>query len=114
MKATLEGTFAGAGGKQHIKIAGDLSIDGFTPAPVPTDLSAIVIKLGAMEAEVLSLKTQLAALQAQNLQASVKELGAALEALKTPAAPSAPEPQKQQPERNDRAEQHHSGSVKKK
>lgn len=82
MKATLEGTFAGSGGKQHIKIVGELTAEGLGSA-ASVDLSDVGDKIKVLEAVVLDLQTQVQALQAQNLQASVKELAVALETLKT-------------------------------
>jgi hypothetical protein len=84
MKATLEGTYAGSGGKQHIKIVGDLTTEGLGSSTV--DLSGVEGKIKALEDVVLALQTQVQALQAQNLQASVKELASALETLKAEAA----------------------------
>lgn len=86
MKATLEGTYAGSGGKQHIKIVGELTAEDLGSAGSVED------KIKALEAVVLGLQTQVQALQAQNLLASVKELTSALETLKAEqAAPVAPQ-----------------------
>jgi hypothetical protein len=91
MKATLEGTYAGSGGKQHIKIVGELTAEGLGSAG-SVDLSGVEDKIKALEAVVLGLQTQVQALQAQNLLASVKELASALETLKAEqAAPVAPQ-----------------------
>lgn len=85
MKATLEGTYAGSGGKQHIKIVGELTAENLG-STASVDLSDIEDKVKALEAVVLGLQAQVQALQAQNLQASVKELAAALEAYKAEQA----------------------------
>jgi hypothetical protein len=77
MKATLEGTYAGSGGKQHIKIIGDLTTES---------LESIEGKIKTLEEVVLDLQKQIQVLQAQNLQASVKELAVALENFKTEQA----------------------------
>lgn len=79
MKAVLDGTYAGSGGKQAIRIVGDLTAEGLSPV----DLSDVEQKIKALEEVVLGLQTQIQALQAQNLQASVKELASALESLKS-------------------------------
>lgn len=79
MKATLEGTYAGSGGKQHIKIIGDLTL-------TTESLESIEGKIKTLEEVVLDLQKQIQVLQAQNLQASVKELAVALENFKTEQA----------------------------
>lgn len=85
MKVTLDGSYAGGGGRQHIKITGELTGEGLGGSGT-VDLSGVEDKLKALEDVVLALQAQVQELQAQNLQASVKELASALETLKTEQA----------------------------
>lgn len=91
MKATLEGTYAGSGGKQHIKIVGNLTAEGLGESTT-VDLSTVESKIKNLEDAVVALQAQVQNLQAQNLQTAVKELAAALETLRaeqtTPEATS--------------------------
>lgn len=81
MKVTLDGTYAGSGGKQSIKIVGELTGEGLGGGS-SVDFSGVEGKIKALEEVVLELQAQVQALQAQNLHVSVKELAAALEVLK--------------------------------
>jgi stress response protein SCP2 len=78
MKVTLDGVYAGAGGKQQIKIVGELTGEGLESS----NLSAIEGKMSALEDVVRKLQAQVEVIQAQNLQTSVKALAVAVESLK--------------------------------
>ena len=75
MKVTLNGVHAGSGGKESIKISGDLAIEGF-------DLSAISEKLCELQGQVTKLQATVSRLQEQCIRSSVGELGKALETMK--------------------------------
>ena len=84
MKVTLNGVHAGSGGKESIKISGDLAIEGF-------DLAAISEKLCELQGQVTKLQATVSRLQEQCIRSSVGELGKALETMKEePPAIEAP------------------------
>lgn len=80
MKATLTGTYAGSGGKQHITIIGDLSVDAF-------NVTAILEKLCDLEGKVASLQETVSRLQEQSVRSSVGQLAKALETIKEEEKP---------------------------
>ena len=75
MKATLNGTYSGSGGKQYITINGDLSVEGL-------NVAAILEKLCDLEGKVTSLEATVSRLQEQCMHSSVGELAKALETIK--------------------------------
>lgn len=77
MKATLTGTYAGSGGKQHITINGDLSVEGLSGIP-----SALLDKVCELEGKVAALQETVSRLQKQSMHSSVGELAKALETIK--------------------------------
>lgn len=84
MKAVLEGTYAGSGGKQAICIKGDLSVEGF-------NVAAILEKLCELEGKLVSLQETVSRLQEQCMHSSVSQLAKALETIKE-EKPASPEP----------------------
>jgi len=84
MKAVLNGTYAGAGGKQSICIKGDLSIEGLNS-------EAILEKLCELEGKVVSLQETVSRLQEQCMHSSVNQLAKALETIKE-EKPESPKP----------------------
>lgn len=81
MKAKLSGTYAGSGGKQHIAIHGDLSVDGL-------NIDALLEKLCDLEGKVTSLEATVSRLQEQGMHSSVGQLAKALASIKEePVAP---------------------------
>lgn len=84
MKAVLDGTYAGSGGKQAIRIQGDLSVEGL-------NVTAILEKLCELEGKVSSLQEIVSRLQEQSMHSSVGQLAKALETIKeAPVEVSAP------------------------
>ena len=75
MKATLDGTYAGSGGKQAIKIQGNLSVEGL-------NVTEILEKLCELEGKVSSLQETVSRLQEQSMHSSVGQLAKALETIK--------------------------------
>lgn len=75
MKAVLNGTYAGSGGKQPICIKGELSVEGLNS-------EAILEKLCELEGKVVSLQETVSRLQEQCMHSSVSQLAKALETIK--------------------------------
>lgn len=83
MKAVLNGEYSGSGGKQHISIKGDLSVEGL-------NVEALLGRISQLEDHVVNLEIIVSRLQEQILRTNIKELAKALEQLKVEEAVSEP------------------------
>jgi len=86
MKAILSGVHAGSGGKQHISISGDLTIEDL-------DVKVLLTRISQLEEHVVKLESVVSRLQEQSMRSSTKELAKALEEVKEEivvAEPAAP------------------------
>jgi len=75
MKAILSGVHAGSGGKQHISISGDLTIEDL-------DVKVLLARISQLEEHVVKLESVVSRLQEQSMRSSTKELAKALEEVK--------------------------------
>jgi hypothetical protein len=78
MKAVLSGEYAGSGGKQHISIKGDLSVEGL-------NVEALLARLSQLEEHVVKLEEVVSRLQEQSIRSSTNQLAKALEEVKVEA-----------------------------
>ena len=83
MKAVLNGEYSGSGGKQHISVKGDLSVEGL-------NVEALLGRIAQLEAHVVKLEEIVSRLQEQSIRSSTKELAKALEEVKVEEAVSEP------------------------